>query len=137
MAKADEFISQLPEGYDTIIGERGVGLSGGQRQRIALARTILKNPSILILDDTTSSLDLETEYEIQKMLDRFCQLRTTLIIAHRISSVKNADKIFVMDSGQIIESGTQEELINKRGTFYEVFQNQLGDFDQVTSKEVG
>jgi len=137
MAKADEFISQLPEGYDTIIGERGVGLSGGQRQRIALARTILKNPSILILDDTTSSLDLETEHEIQRMLDKFCQLRTTLIIAHRISSVKNADKIFVMDSGQIIECGTQEELVNKRGAFYEVFQNQLGDFDQMISKEVG
>ncbi len=137
IADADDFISSLPEGYDTIIGERGVGLSGGQRQRIALARAILKDPSILILDDTTSSVDMETEFEIHRTLRSFYNNKTTFIIAHRISSVKNADKIIVLNGGQIIEQGTHKELLDLKGYYYNVYQSQYGDFDGLDQKEVG
>jgi ATP-binding cassette subfamily B protein len=137
IADADKFISSLPEGYDTVVGERGVGLSGGQRQRIALARAILKNPSILILDDTTSSVDMETEFEIHKTLKSFYNNKTTFIIAHRISSVKNADQIIVLNNGQIIEQGTHETLIDLKGYYYNVYLSQFGDFDGFTEKEVG
>ncbi|ACL75783.1 ABC transporter ATP-binding protein [Ruminiclostridium cellulolyticum] len=137
IADADEFISSLPEGYDTIIGERGVGLSGGQRQRIALARAILKDPSILILDDTTSSVDMETEFEIHKTLRSFYNNKTTFIIAHRISSVKNADKIIVLNDGQVVEQGTHQELLNLKSYYYKVYQSQYGDFDGLDEKEVG
>jgi ATP-binding cassette, subfamily B, multidrug efflux pump len=137
IADADKFISSLPEGYDTIIGERGVGLSGGQRQRIALARAILKDPSILILDDTTSSVDMETEFEIHKTLKSFYNNKTTFIIAHRIASVKNADQIIVLINGQIIEQGTHQQLIDLRGYYYNVYQCQFGDFDDISEKEVG
>lgn len=132
IANAHDFILQFPEGYDTIIGERGVGLSGGQRQRIALARAILREYSILILDDTTSSVDMETEYEIHKHLRQEFSGKTTFLIAHRISTVKDADLILVMDNGEIIERGTHDELLAQKGYYYEVFQNQLGDFDQTT-----
>lgn len=137
MADAHEFISKLPEGYDTIIGERGVGLSGGQRQRIALARAILKDPEILILDDTTSSLDMETEHRIQKMLKSILHKKTCFIIAHRISSVKEADLILVMQNGSIIESGKHEQLLKKKGYYFNVFNNQYGNFDrQSNGKDV-
>lgn len=129
MAGAHEFIQNFPEGYDTIIGERGVGLSGGQRQRIALARALLKNPSILILDDTTSSVDVETEHEIHKTLKSFYKDKTTFVIAHRISSVKNADMILVLEDGKIVEQGKHNELLNKRGYYYSVYVNQFGNFD--------
>ncbi|MBT2727337.1 ABC transporter ATP-binding protein [Bacillus sp. ISL-75] len=129
MAEADDFISKLPEGYDTIIGERGVGLSGGQRQRIALARAILKNPSILILDDTTSAVDMETELRIQRTLKSILKEKTCFIIAHRISSVKEADIILVMENGTIIERGKHKELLAKKGYYYKVFRNQNGNFD--------
>jgi ATP-binding cassette, subfamily B, multidrug efflux pump len=135
-AKVTEFINNFPERYDTIIGERGVGLSGGQKQRIALARALLKNPTLLILDDTTSSVDMETEYEIQQALNNTNQKRTTLIIAHRISSVKNADQIVVLDNGRILEQGKHEELLRKKGYYYSVFVNQYGDFDNLHSTEV-
>lgn len=130
LAEAHHFIQDMPEGYDTIIGERGVGLSGGQRQRIALARALLRQPPILILDDTTSALDMETELKIQKDLNANLQKTTTFIIAHRISSVKSADLILVMDEGSIAERGTHESLIAKEGIYYEVYQNQWGVFDQ-------
>lgn len=133
-AGAHEFIMSFPEGYDTIIGERGVGLSGGQRQRIALARALLKNPSILILDDTTSSVDIETEHEIHKSLKSFYKEKTTFVIAHRISSVKNADLILVLDEGRIVEQGCHEELLKAGGYYYSVFQNQFGDFEQMRNK---
>lgn len=138
IADADEFIREFPDGYDTIVGERGVGLSGGQKQRIALARTLLKNPDILILDDTTSSLDLETEFKIQQALEKLNRKRTTLIITHRISSIMNADQIFVMDRGRIAERGTHEELIRKKGLYYDVYKNQMGDFNlnQLQAREV-
>jgi ATP-binding cassette subfamily B protein len=128
-AEAHEFITVLPEGYDTIVGERGVGLSGGQKQRIALARALLKDPSILILDDTTSSVDIETEERIQNTLQSIQQSKTCFIIAHRISSVKEADLILVMNNGKIIEKGTHEELLLNKGYYYHVFQNQYGNFD--------
>lgn len=130
IADADGFIRELPEGYDTIVGERGVGLSGGQKQRIALARALLKNPSVLVLDDTTSSVDIETEYEIQQTLRRYYTDKTTFIIAHRISSVKNANLILVLDDGMIVERGTHDELIALGGQYYHVFENQYGDFNK-------
>lgn len=129
IAEAHEFITSFPDGYDTIVGERGVGLSGGQKQRIALARTLLKDPDILILDDTTSSLDVETEFKIQKALEKLNRKRTTLMITHRISSVMNADQIFVMDRGRIVERGTHQQLLQKRGLYYDVYTNQMGDFN--------
>ncbi|MEH7416195.1 ABC transporter ATP-binding protein [Neobacillus drentensis] len=129
MAEAHDFIIDLPEGYDTIIGERGVGLSGGQRQRIALARAILKNPSVLVLDDTTSAVDMETELRIQRTLKSLLKGKTCFIIAHRISSVKEADLILVMENGEIIERGKHKELLAKKGYYYKVFMNQNGNFD--------
>lgn len=130
VAGAHEFIASFNEGYDTIIGERGVGLSGGQKQRIALARALIKDPSIIILDDTTSSVDIETEHAIHKTLREFYKEKTAFIIAHRISSVKNADMILVLGSGRIVERGTHEELLALRGYYYSVFMNQYGDFDK-------
>lgn len=136
VSDADEFISKLSNGYDTIVGERGVGLSGGQKQRIALARAVIKEPSILILDDTTSSLDVETEIMIQKNLRKYLRDKTTFIIAHRISSVKNADLILVMDEGRIVESGTHDELLKKKGYYANVYENQYGNFEKKLRKEV-
>lgn len=130
IAGAHNFIENMPEGYETIVGERGVGLSGGQKQRIALARALIKNPSILILDDTTSSVDVETEHEIQNTLNSYFKNKTTFIIAHRISSVKDADKILVLKDGEIVEEGNHKELINKKGYYYKTFINQLGDFNR-------
>lgn len=129
LSEAHGFISEMPEGYDTIIGERGVGLSGGQRQRISLARALITNPSILILDDTTSAVDMETEFKIQKEVNLNNPNRTNFIIAHRISSVKSADLILVLDNGRIIESGTHDSLINNKGYYYEVYKTQFGDFN--------
>lgn len=106
-----DFIAQLPQGYDTPIGERGVTLSGGQRQRLALARAVLRNSEILILDEATSSLDLETERQVQEHLDQLRKNRTTLVIAHRLSTVRNADKIIVLECGKVTEQGTHDELM--------------------------
>lgn len=130
MAGANGFIESFSDGYDTIIGERGVGLSGGQRQRIALARALIRDPSILILDDTTSSVDIETEHTIHKSLVEFYKNKTAFVIAHRISSVRNADLILVLDSGKIVERGTHDELLARKGYYYSVFINQYGDFDK-------
>ena len=130
MAEADSFIRNMPEGYDTVVGERGVGLSGGQRQRIALARALIKDPSVLILDDTTSALDMETEMKIQQKLNASTRQRTTFIIAHRISSVKAADLILVLKRGRVIEQGTHDELMALEGEYYKVFNTQFGDFDE-------
>ena len=137
IAGADDFINKMEEGYDTIVGERGVGLSGGQKQRISLARALLKNPSIIILDDTTSSLDIQTENNIRHSLDKYFKDKTTFIIAHRISSVKNADTILVLNNGRIVERGTHSELLVKKGEYYNVYINQFGNFDDAKGKEVG
>jgi ATP-binding cassette subfamily B protein len=134
-AEAHEFILEMPEQYDTIVGERGVGLSGGQRQRIALARALLKNPSILVLDDTTSSVDMETEIKIQSTLKSISEDKTCFIIAHRISSVKEADLILVMEDGKIIEQGTHDELLAGKGYYHHVYQNQYGNFENQHSQE--
>jgi ATP-binding cassette, subfamily B, bacterial HlyB/CyaB len=117
LSGADEFIRDLPEGYDTIIGEHGVGLSGGQRQRIAIARAIITNPRILIFDEATSALDYESEQIIQNNMNRICQGRTVIIVAHRLSAVRNADCIYVMDKGEIAEKGMHEELIVSGGIY--------------------
>ena len=121
MADANHFIKAMPEGYDTIVGERGVGLSGGQKQRISLARALLKKPSILILDDTTSAVDMETESYIQQQLGKLNGQCTIFVIAYRISSIKDADQILVMDNGRIIEHGTHQELLAKHGRYYQLY----------------
>lgn len=120
----------MEEGYQTIVGERGVGLSGGQKQRIALARALLKNPSILVLDDTTSSLDAQTERYIQNQLKRKMGNRTVFIISQRISSVKDCDLILVLDNGKIIERGTHEELVQLEGYYHIIFKHQFGNFNR-------
>ncbi|MFC4355681.1 ABC transporter ATP-binding protein [Chryseomicrobium palamuruense] len=123
-ANAHDFIMELPNGYDTTVGERGVKLSGGQKQRIAIARVFLKDPRILVLDEATSALDLESESLIQDSLERLATDRTTLIVAHRLSTITHADQILVVDHGQIIESGTHQELMKKQGAYYNLFQVQ-------------
>ena len=128
-AQAHDFIKRLDDGYETIIGERGVGLSGGQRQRVSLARAMMKNASIFVLDDVTSAVDMETEKKIQHELKNMEEKKTTFIIAHRISSIKQADLILVLDNGEIIERGTHEELIEKNGYYSNIFYTQYGNLN--------
>lgn len=128
MADANNFIQKLSDSYETVVGERGVGLSGGQKQRITLARSIIKDPSILILDDTTSALDVETEAMIQRNLNTVYKDKTCFIIAHRISSIKDSDLILVLEDGKIIESGTHKELLDNKGHYYGVYKAQYGDY---------
>ncbi|HEB65438.1 MAG TPA: ABC transporter ATP-binding protein [Chloroflexi bacterium] len=124
-AQAHEFITRLPEGYDTVIGERGLTLSGGQRQRIAIARALLMDPRILILDDSTSSVDLRTEQLIQQALDTLMQGRTTFVIAHRIATVRRADLILVLEGGRIVQRGTHARLLAEEGPYREIYELQL------------
>ncbi len=130
-AQAHEFISELPEGYETVIGERGVTLSGGQRQRVAIARALLMNPRILILDDSTSSVDTQTEKHIQRALYQLMEGRTTFVIAQRLSTVQRADQILVMDHGRIIERGTHTELLEQNGMYRQIYELQLRQQDLI------
>jgi ATP-binding cassette subfamily B protein len=126
-AQAHDFIIQLPNGYDTVVGERGVTLSGGQRQRVAIARALLLDPRILILDDSTSSVDTQTEHLIQRALDKLMDKRTTFVIAQRLSTVKRADVILVLDQGKIVEWGKHAELLTRGGLYQEIYELQLRD----------
>ena len=123
-ANAHDFIMELPEGYNTMLGDRGVNISGGQRQRISIARAILKDPRILVLDEATSALDTESERVVQEALNRLMVGRTSIIIAHRLSTIKNADRILVLDKGKLAEDGTHEELMNKNGLYAHLYQIQ-------------
>ncbi|MBM7552935.1 ABC transporter ATP-binding protein [Thalassobacillus pellis] len=130
-AQAHEFILEMPDGYDTLLGERGMGLSGGQKQRIAIARAILIDPSILVLDDATSAVDMETEFEIQKALKEVMHGRTTFIIAHRISSLKHADEILVLEDGSVKERGTHDYLLSNGGPYQRIYDIQYQDKEKI------
>ena len=124
-AYAHDFIMEMPSGYDTVIGERGVKLSGGQRQRLSIARAILKNPAILILDEATSSLDTESEKMVQQALENLMKDRTTFVIAHRLSTVLNAGRIVVIDDGRIVETGRHNELLAHGGIYKKLYAMQF------------
>jgi ATP-binding cassette subfamily B protein len=131
-AEAHDFITALPAGYDTEVGERGQKLSGGQRQRIALARAIVRDPRILILDEATSAVDNETEAAIQRSLGKLVVGRTSLIIAHRLSTVRHADRIYVIEAGRIVESGTHDALIAAGGQYAALWRIQTGDVGELS-----
>ena len=124
-AYAHDFIAGFPDGYDTIVGERGTKLSGGQKQRIALARALLANPRVLILDEATSNLDAESEAAVQAALARIMEGRTTIIVAHRLSTVRDADRIVVIEGARIVEQGGHDELMDRRGTYRRLVEHQL------------
>ncbi|WP_433749300.1 ABC transporter ATP-binding protein [Falsibacillus pallidus] len=136
-AQAHEFIMELPDGYDTMLGERGLGLSGGQKQRIAIARAICIDPGILILDDATSAVDMETEFKIQKAFKEVMKGRTTFIIAHRISSLKHADEILVLENGKIVERGKHDFLLSNGGPYQRIYDIQFKDRNYIMQSQIG
>jgi ATP-binding cassette subfamily B protein len=134
-AHAHEFVLRLPRGYDSLVGERGQGLSGGERQRISIARALLIDPRILILDEATSSVDTETEQVIQKALDNLVQGRTTIAIAHRLSTLRRADRLVVMERGEIVETGSHEVLMARQGAYYRLHEAQARQAEIPASSE--
>jgi subfamily B ATP-binding cassette protein MsbA len=124
-ANAHDFVMAFPKDYDTVLGEKGINLSGGQRQRLAIARAILKNPRLLILDEATSSLDNESEKLVQEALDRLMENRTSFIIAHRLTTIQHADRIFVLDKGRLVEEGTHAELLVRKGLYHHLYTMKL------------
>lgn len=138
VANAHEFIARLPDGYDTMLGERGVGLSGGERQRVSIARTVLMNPRMLVFDEATASVDSETESLIQGAIEGLISGRTTIMIAHRLSTLRKANKIVVLDKGKILEMGTPEELLKAKGKYYKLVQIQtMAEQAEADKKEEG
>jgi len=133
-AQAHDFVMSFPEGYQTRVGERGVTLSGGQRQRVTIARALLLNPPILLMDDSTSSVDVETEYLIQQALQATMVDRTSVVIAHRLSTVKNADRIVVLEHGRIVEIGKHEELLALNGIYKRIYDTQLADQEEAAEE---
>ena len=127
IANADKFIRKLPQEYNSSIGEKGMNLSGGQRQRLAIARAVVKNPKILITDEATAALDAVSEKKVQKALDNVMKGRTSIIVAHRLGTIRSANMIYVFDAGELVESGTHEELVSKRGSYYDLVKLQLED----------
>jgi subfamily B ATP-binding cassette protein MsbA len=125
-ANAEEFIQDLPQGYETTVGERATKLSGGQRQRLAIARALLRDPRVLILDEATSALDAESEALVQEALQRLMQGRTTVIIAHRLSTIQGADRVLVLEDGRIAEDGTHQELLAAGSAYHRLYEGQLG-----------
>jgi ATP-binding cassette subfamily B protein len=128
LSQAEEFIERLPQGYDTPVGERGIKLSGGERQRIAIARAMLKDSPIIVLDEATSSLDSLAEEKIQKALEVLMEGKTTIAIAHRLSTIRKMDKIIVFDKGKIVEIGTHKSLAQKKGYYSKLWESQVGGF---------
>jgi ATP-binding cassette, subfamily B, bacterial MsbA len=129
IAFAHDFISELPNGYQTLVGERGTFLSGGQRQRIAIARAVLADAPVLILDEATSALDAESEQLVQKALANLMENRTSIVIAHRLATIRKADKIVVMERGKIVQTGTHDELLEKGGTYKRLYELQFAEED--------
>ena len=134
IARIHDFAMTLPDGYNTWVGERGVTLSGGQKQRVAIARTLLLNPRILVLDDSTSSVDMETEYLIQQALDAVMRGRTTFVVASRLRTIKNADQILVLDHGRIVERGTHETLLTRGGPYSQLYDVQLREQEEFEAR---
>ena len=137
LAGAHEFIMELKNGYDTYVGERGVKLSGGQKQRISIARVFLKDPALLVLDEATSALDNESEYLVSRSLEKLAQGRTTLTIAHRLTTIQGADRILVLSGNRIVEEGSHEQLLQKKGMYYQLYRtaNRLDGEDIMTEGE--
>jgi len=135
IANAHDFIVNLPEGYNTLVGEKGYSMSGGERQRVAIARAVIHNPRILILDEATASLDTETEKMIQDSLNRLSENRTTIAIAHRLSTLRNANRLLVLDKGKVAEYGTHNELLDAKGIYYKLVMAQREMAHQIVGEE--
>jgi ABC-type multidrug transport system fused ATPase/permease subunit len=135
IAHVHDFAVNLPDGYDTWVGERGVTLSGGQKQRVAIARTLLLNPRILILDESTSSVDMETEYQIQQALEAVMRGRTTFVVASRLRTIKNADQILIIENGEIVEHGNHESLLKLNGRYKQLYDLQLREQEEFEERQ--